>query len=91
LRSPQVVLADLGRPVALRREQVAQRRILRLDPLRRARHPHRRQPGAHWDLPRDQRGAPGRAARLRIAVGQPDLSAAIRSMLGVGLAITPWW
>ena len=65
----QVVFADLGGHVALWLEQLGQCRILRLDPLRRAGHAHRRQAGAHRDLPRDQCGTTGRAARLRVAVG----------------------
>jgi hypothetical protein len=65
----QMVLADLGGHVPLRLEQLGQRRILRLDALRRTRHAHGGQTRAHRQLPRDQRRTASRAARLGIAVG----------------------
>jgi hypothetical protein len=64
----QVVLAVLGGHVALRLEQLGERRIFGLDALLGARHAHRRQAGAQRDLPGDERGTPGRAARLRVRV-----------------------
>jgi hypothetical protein len=67
----QVVLADLRGRVAERLQQLGQRRILRLQPLRRTRHTDRRQAGAHGQLPGDQGGPAVGAAGLGVAVGEP--------------------
>jgi len=65
-----MVLPDLGGHVALGLYQVGQRRVFRLDALQRARHPHRRQAGAHRKLTCDERGSPGGATRLSVRVGE---------------------
>ena len=66
----EVVLADLSRHVAQRLEQLGDRRILCLEALLSARQAHGSQAGAHGQLARDERGAPGSATCLRIGVEQ---------------------
>jgi hypothetical protein len=66
----QVVLAVLGGHVALGLEQLGQGRVLGLDALLGAGHPHRGQPGPHRQLPGDERRPPGGTARLGVGVGE---------------------
>jgi hypothetical protein len=68
----QMVLPNLGGHVTLRFEQVGQGRILGLNALQSAGHPHRGQAGAHRELPGDERRPPRRAARLGVRIGKQD-------------------
>jgi hypothetical protein len=67
----QVVLAVLGRHVALRLEQRGDGRVLRPEPLLHAGEPHLEQARADRRLPGDKGGAAGGAALLPIPVGEP--------------------
>ena len=62
----------MGGHVALGFEQLRQGRILGLNTLQGARHPHRGQAGAHRNLAGDERRPPRRAARLGVRIGKHD-------------------
>src|ERR1700752_3855668 len=65
-----MVLAYLGGQIALGLDQLGQRRVLGLQPQRRARQTHRSQASAQRDLPGNERRPTSGAARLGIAVRQ---------------------
>ncbi len=66
----EMVFAELAGGVALRLEQVGDRRRPIRNALRRTRHADGQQPGAERMLPQDERGAARRAALLRVGVGK---------------------
>ena len=68
----EVVLAELAGRVALRLEDLGQRRIFLLDASRRAGNPDRRHSGPHRELAHDERGASRGAAWLAVVVGEDD-------------------
>ena len=72
----QVVLAELGRGVALGLEDLGERDVLGLEPGRGARGADRRQPGAHRQLAGDEGRAPRGAARLGVEGAEPQPFAA---------------
>src|SRR5205814_7767019 len=66
----EVVLAELARRVALRLEQVGDRRVLVGEPLGSAREADLQQPGADRRLAGDEGRSPGRAALLGVGIGE---------------------
>ena len=67
----EMVLAELAGRVALVLQQVRDRRVLGLQPERRARHPHLGQAGPVAALSGDERCPPGRTRLLAVRVGEP--------------------
>ena len=65
----------LGGHIAPGFEQIGHRRVLGLNALQGARHPHRGQAGAHRNLAGDERRPPRRAARLGVGVGRLSMDA----------------
>jgi hypothetical protein len=66
----EVVLAELAGRIAVRLEQVRDRRRPVRDAVRRAGHPDREQAGPERVLPKDERGPPGGAGLLAVGVGE---------------------
>src|SRR5262249_2520984 len=66
----EVVLAELAGGVSLRLEQIGERRILLRQSLLGAGQADLQQAGAEAALPRDERGAPGRAGLLGVEGGE---------------------
>src|SRR5262245_22697741 len=64
----KVVLAELASGVTKRLKKVGDARIFSLHPQRSAWDPHLAQTGAKYALPRNERGAPRRAALLAVVV-----------------------
>src|SRR5262245_48713587 len=62
----QVVLAELAADVAVRLEQLGDRRILRLDPQRRTGQADFGHTSADWRLTHDERGPPRGTALLSV-------------------------
>ena len=66
----EMVLAELAGRVALRLEQLGERRVLLGQPFLGARQADLEQAGAEAGLAGDERGAPGGAGLLRVMVGE---------------------
>ena len=81
----EVVLAELAGGVALRLEQVGERRVLLGQPFLRARQADLQQAGAEARLAGDERRAPRRAGLLGVVVGEDR--AFLRDAVDVGRAV----
>src|SRR5204863_9082533 len=82
----EVVLPELAGCIAERLEQLGDRRILRLEAHRRARHSDLGEARTDRVLPRDEAGTASRAALLAVVVGESD--ALLRDAIDVRRAIT---
>ena len=72
LEIAEMVLAELRGHVTLGLQDFGERDVFLLQARRRSRRSHRRQAGADRQLPCDEGGAAGRAARLGVERGQPQ-------------------
>ena len=81
----EMVLAELSGHVALRLEQLGERRVLIRQPFLRPRQSHFQQAGAHRALAGDERGAASGAGLLAVIVGEDR--AFIGDAVDVGRAI----